>query len=790
MAKAQETVALAMIVEGGKASNASELSRALGSVSGYVDYIVVQLNAPKGKKIRDDIRKVAEQYADEVYDYVWTGNFVNARNDAFACVPAEYDWITWMDTDDTWVNPELIQPIVNKATADIQGIYVMYDYAHDEYQNVTVKHWATRIVRNNGSFAWKSSIDDDEVSVHETLIANREVNSYGEGAIKVVHHTDSDHRWASLERNIKLLEGMYQRQSKKGNLDPRILYYLAIHLYDSARYSECLDLLIEYLKMSGWAQERSMAHVYIGKILKGREREQQAKTAFLAAIGEDPKNQSAYLEIAHQEFEMQRYASAVEFLKIGIGIKNEISPMVQFDNHWQMYALLAECYVNIGGTHIDDAMKYINKAIDIRPYDEMLKDAREKVQFLVDQRDDMRAANRLIHKLEKEEKTKVPEFIKALPNDLADTPPVIAAYQRHTKPKKWPKKSMAIYVGNSTLGLWGPWSLNESGIGGSEEAVVRLSKLLTKLGWKVVVYGTPGERAGEYDGVVWKQYWELNAKDKFDVLVSWRQANFFDFKFHARKKYLWLHDVIPKAEFTKERIANFDKAIFVSKYHSERPEFVDIPQEKKFISSNGITPEDFKYDGEFKRDPYRCIYMSANERGLRILYDIWPAVKKAVPEATLDIYYGWHSFDAVNRNNPERMTWKATMQQKAKELKGVTDHGRIGQDQIVQEIYKAGIWAYPSFFPEVNCITGQKAMAGGAVPVTSDFAALKDLVKYGEQVPMGDFEKADIERYKKTLIRWLQQHDRQEDHRQIMMPWARKEFSWERTAQQWDKEMD
>jgi glycosyltransferase involved in cell wall biosynthesis len=788
MAKARETVALAMIVEGGKAANASLLAQALGSVSGYVDYIVVQLNAPKGKKIRADVRKVAEQYADLVYDYEWKGNFVTARNDSFAKVPKEYDWVCWMDTDDTWVNPELIQPIVNKATADIQGIYVMYDYAHDEYDNVTVKHWVTRIARNNGSFIWKSSIDDDEVSVHETLIANREVNSYGEGSIRVVHHTDSDHRWESLERNIKLLEGMYKRQSAKGTLDPRILYYLAIHLYDSARFGECLDLLIEYLKMSGWAQERSQAHVYIGKILKGREKTQQAKSAFMAAIGENPKNQNAYLEIAYLEFEMQRYDSAVEFLKIGIGIKNKVSPMVQFDNHWQMYALLAECYVNIGGKHLEDAMTYINKAIDLRPYDEMLKDSREKVQFIIDQRDDMRAANRLIRKLDKEEPKKVLRLIENLPKDLADTLPVIAAYQRHVKAKTWPKKSMAIYCGNSTLGLWGPWSLNQGGIGGSEEAVVRLSQQLKKLGWQVTVYGTPGERAGTYNGVVWKQYWELNAKDKFDVLVAWRQPNFFDFKFKARKKYLWLHDVMPKPEMTKERIANFDKAIFVSKYHSERPEFVDIPPEKKFISSNGITPEDFKYDGQLKRDPHRCIYMSANERGLRILYDIWPEVKQAVPKATLDVYYGWHSFDAVNRNNPERMTWKATMQQKAKELDGVVDHGRIGQDEIVKEIYQSGIWAYPSLFPEVNCITGQKAMAGGAVPVTSDFAALKDLVKYGQQVPMGDFEKPDIKRYKEALIEALKKPV-PESYRRTMMQWARDEFAWGKTAAGWDKEL-
>jgi glycosyltransferase involved in cell wall biosynthesis len=245
-----------------------------------------------------------------------------------------------------------------------------------------------------------------------------------------------------------------------------------------------------------------------------------------------------------------------------------------------------------------------------------------------------------------------------------------------------------------------------------------------------------------------------------------------------------------KEEFTKERIKNLDKVIFVSQYHADRPEFVDIPDSKKLVSGNGITPADFdKLDGKSKRDPQRCLYMSANERGLRILYDIWPDVKKAVPRATLDIYYGWDSFDAINRDNPERMAWKAYMVQTAKSLDGVTEHGRIGQTELNKEIFKSGILAYPCTFPEVNCITAQKAMAGGIVPITSDFAVMRDIIKFGEVVPMHDFQEKDIKAYKKTLIKWLNHPEAQNSERPAMMKWARETFDWKNTARQWDKDM-
>lgn len=782
-------VALAMIVAGADKTSAPMLAKALGSINGYVDGIFIQLNRPKGKKIREDVQRVARQFSDNVFVTEWKDNFVEARNEIFSKVPAEYDWIMWMDIDDTIENPEQIQPVLSIMPKDVHGLYTLYDYDHDEFGNAIISHWVCRVVRNDGTFHWKSSFDDDGPSVHETLVAKRQVSSLSNNEWKVIHHAGRERREASLLRNIKLLQEMYERQTKKGEVDPRILFYLATHLYDAYDFQAVKGLIYQYLKMSGWSEERSEAHVYMGKIMKMEENPTMAKTAFLLAIGENPKNSNAYLELAKLEFENDRYTQALEFLRIATDIKQIISPMVQFDNKVQIYTLMAECFSNIGGKELDEALRCINKALKLRPYDPKIKEARERVMFLVNHRDNMKAANRLIRELEKDEKDKIIPLLSGLPASLNDTPPVIAARQRHTKPTVWPEKSIVIYTGHSSLGIWGPWSLNEGGIGGSEEAVVRLSQELAKLGWVVTVYGTPGERAGLIDGVDWKQYWELNAQDEFNILISWRQPGFFDVPLKAKKKYLWLHDVMPKEEFTKERIDAIDRFIFVSRYHSQRPEFDDIPTKKKFVSSNGITPNDFSIlDGKLERDTHKCIYMSANERGLRILYDIWPDIRKSVPDATLDIYYGWDSFTAINRDNPERMMWMVDMQQKAKSLEGVTERGRIGQDALNKEIFKSGVWAYPSFFPEVNCITAQKSMAGGAVPVTSTFAVLDDIIQYGQKVDMGNFEEEDIRKYKEALIEALEKPV-PESYRRTMMKWAREKFDWKNTAKQWDEEM-
>jgi glycosyltransferase involved in cell wall biosynthesis len=128
------------------------------------------------------------------------------------------------------------------------------------------------------------------------------------------------------------------------------------------------------------------------------------------------------------------------------------------------------------------------------------------------------------------------------------------------------------------------------------------------------------------------------------------------------------------------------------------------------------------------------------------------------------------------------------IQQRAKELDGVTDHGKVSQTDIVRHAFESGVWAYPTFFPEISCITAMKCQASGTVPVVSDFAALKETVQYGEKIDLGTLPDADYEHYKQRLIWWLQHPDAQDAVRRDMMAWARRNFSWAGVAESWSND--
>jgi glycosyltransferase involved in cell wall biosynthesis len=187
---------------------------------------------------------------------------------------------------------------------------------------------------------------------------------------------------------------------------------------------------------------------------------------------------------------------------------------------------------------------------------------------------------------------------------------------------------------------------------------------------------------------------------------------------------------------------------------------------------------------------YKCFWGSSYDRGLERLLAIWPDIKKEVPLAELHIYYGWQLFDAVYSRmayNPERMAWKETVNKKMQQP-GVFHHGRVGQKQLLQEMKNYGIWAYPTNFDEISCITAMNCQILGLIPITNNVAALKETVKYGTKVE-GDIADPEVlETYKNELISWLKSDTKQKAIRKEMCEWATKEFSWSKVAKEWSEE--
>lgn len=767
-------IALTLIVKG-TADEAPGLAKCLESIHKYVDGIFINVNTKKGIEPAPEVLRVCEDYEAFTITSIWEEHFADKRNEIASHVPPEYQWIMWLDADDTVKNPKMLKKVVDNATG-LDAVYVNYLYDFDEYNNPITVHLSARLYRNNGSHEWKGRI-------HETLVETRASRTGMTEDIAIVHNSSEDRRDASLERNIRLLEK--ELDENKEDPDARIMFYLAGSYIDAGRDEEAEVLLQEYVKLSGWDQERSQAQCHLGRIAKRQDRLGDARQCFLRAIGEAPDDPEAFVELGQLESELSNLEKAVIWLDIALNMKDKPTTLVRNPQSvaYRANLIAAEALLEMGGENIERSLEYAVRAQKARPKDEFVNKMVREIKAVVAQKAKLK---KIIKKVRdaKGDKAKTRAILAKVPKELHDNP-VIVQLRAKFEPFTWPEKSIAIFTGEAAIGEWGPWSLEE-GIGGSEEAIIRISKHLKDLGWKVVVFATVGNRAGDYDGVQWRNHWECQLDDKFDIFVAWRNPFLFDRKINARKTYLWLHDVMDKGEFTPQRLANIDKVMLLSKYH--RTCYPMIPDDKVLYSGNGIDPDEFEaLDGKIKRDPHNITYQSSHVRGLRFLYEIWPKVKQAVPDATLDVYYGWDSYVKINAGNPERMAWKDEMVQLEKSLDGVTDHGKVGQDKIVEATFKAGIWAYPTTFPEIYCITAVKCQAGGAVPVCSDYAALDEMVQYGEKMKLDPITEEKLDQYADRLIWWLQHPEEQDKIREEMKQWARTK-SWRATADGWDND--
>ena len=222
---------------------------------------------------------------------------------------------------------------------------------------------------------------------------------------------------------------------------------------------------------------------------------------------------------------------------------------------------------------------------------------------------------------------------------------------------------------------------------------------------------------------------------------------------------------------------NIDKIFVLSKHH--RDFLPDIPDDKFFITSNGLNLEDVS---KVKRVQSRLVYGSSYDRGLEHLLRMWPDIKKAIPDATLNIFYGWDTFDKMYWNNPERQAWKLKMD-KMMGQEGITHLGRINHAEVAQQMAQSDVWAYPTHFDEISCITAMKAQTYGAIPVYINKAALKETCQYGLAIEGDIYDDETKEVYKQRLIDLLQSIKTRVDIRQAMQV----DFTWKKVAKEWSK---
>lgn len=345
------------------------------------------------------------------------------------------------------------------------------------------------------------------------------------------------------------------------------------------------------------------------------------------------------------------------------------------------------------------------------------------------------------------------------------------------KQTKERKKVVGIFVGKSALNK--PWDLDscESGIPGSEEAVIYISIELAKLGFEVIIFGDPPENSRHISQDDNPRFVDFNwiETSSLDIAISWRMPNIASYlKKRAHKVYFWPHDFCVE-DVSEIQINSFDGVLWLSQW--QRQDWIlKNPLFSKFncVFGNGINLNQFNPVQE-RDNPFSCIYGSNYGRGLELLLDIWPSIYNLFPKATLDIYYGWESFGLLNPKTESRM--RHLIEQFVS--LGVKEHGLVGHQELVRAYERASFWTYPCAYSEAFCITALKAQYAGAFPIVIEEGALKETVRHGTSCSQKD-------QYCSMLIHAMKKAEKITlKERWIMREFIWAEFTWSHIAEMW-----
>ncbi len=766
------------------------IENCLLSIRQFVDEIVI---VDTGST--DNTYKICEKYADiiEVYTCCNDENgciadFSNARQRSFDL--ATNETVLWIDGDDVVSGCERIKLIVDKIKENNDNPFMVmlpYEYSYDNFGNVTCLHKRERIIYPKSQFKWR-------YPVHEVLSPPANVKVYDVSDIVIKHKREECGKKIEDRRNIRILEKYHNTH---GSTDSRHMYYLGVEYSYYGMDNEAIELLDEYVSVSKWDDEKFLALMKLSEIYQSRSDFDRQIEYCMKAVSIKPEWGEGYFALSRafyfksKESDKNRnLEKCVYFARLGLSQKP--TETILFVNKKDRDSEIHK-YLNVALSELGDmkgALESVECGIKFEPNDEIfVRNRKIYTNYLSRQAISYELAKLVeIGSLSPGNSNEIKFTLNnnKLRSECCDT------WISNTKflGKSKTKKSIVFYIGFNPQ-VWDPEVVEKFGMGGSEIAVVEVSKRLAEMGNDVIVYANCGND-GVFDNVKWV---DINKFDGVtcDVFISSRKTHCFDSKYRVSSKIniAWSHDVMLH-DLVHMRYLQVDKIFALSNWHKK---FMlnnnrCIIDDTVYVTSNGVDLERFKF--KEKRNPHKAVYSSSPDRGLEELLLMWPYIKKEVSNAELHILYGFDGWDGYARASGDTELSKRITNLKNLIVDSakfdVVFHGKKDQKTLAKHFLTSGVMLYPTDFTETSCITAMEAQLAGCQIVTSPLAALNETAS--DSVFINGQYKSDEYR-KEFILKSVEAMTKTNDiDRCTIRDNAVQRFSWDYVANDWDTKFD
>ena len=687
--EARPTICLSMIVR----DEAHVVRETLDSVAPHIDYWVIVDTGSTDATI-ETIRShmAARGLPGEIHERPWCDFGVNRTEALRLCDgKADYSWV--IDADDLVV-----------GDLDLSGLRAdsyLLRYGDD------FRYWRKQIFRDG--LGWRY-----EGVVHESP---RCPGPATEERLQGAYHIDRRLLGArsravdKYERDARLLRKAVERNPD----DARSVFYLAQSYYDAGDHAQALEWYGRRAEMGGWAEEifysllrRAACLIQLG------EPAELGLAAYMEAWQARPTRAEPLYEIARHYRSAKRFNLGYLFAKRAAELplpQEDVLFLAADVYSWRAVDEQAVCAYHCGRP--EECFELYTALLEGSSLPESER-ARVKANLA----------------------SCVPWFDEPRREYPAES---LAGPFRRQSGKG---AEVAIYAGPGWE-RWHPIEITTRGLGGSETAAYRLAESLSELGYEVTLYGDC--EPGAIGKVMVRDWRTFDPARPRLALISSRRPEIFDGEIAAERRLLWLHDVDAGDGLTPVRAEQIDRILCLSSWHrAHLAERYPFAKGKLVRIRNGITSSYFTTEPAPEREK-RVLYTSSPDRGLDILLQLWPSVRKRVPDAEL-VHVCAPVYDRIADRIPSVRAHREAIRELAAQP-GVCGLSGLAQPDLIELMRSSLVWAHPAFITpcgarmmETSCIGAMEAQAAGCCVVAAGWGALPETVKVGTLIdgdPMG-----------------------------------------------------
>jgi len=727
---------------------AATIDACLKSIKPYVSQIVVCVDQRTTDRTRQIAkRNGAETYPIKVSDWhecqshgrVLAQHFAAARQESFTHLDPDLDWWCWIDSDDILLGGETLAAQIVSMPEDSAGMWWPYEYAgvvreDGQYRCNTMFH-RERLLRTkmNGqpiNWTWHGR-------VHETVSPDVETRWVVTEDIRVRHQPGTHSTPSSAARNLLLLEIDFEEDPDSA----RTIFYMGNQHFAMGNWQEAVNWY--ELLTSGVGEnpyELWQAYIYMSLAYERLGNADGARGAAFGAMDVRPEHPEPYYRLAAIANLCGEFDKALSWTKMGR--QQAPPPFFVFKNpldySFNQRVVAGEAFMHLG--RITDARREWEEAEKVFTDERLagaLTDVRQREKNMAAAQGFVEIAKRIDGQAFDVYKT-LPEEVKSFSRTRDLVMPPLLRERISSSPR------IVFYCGGS----WEPWypgSINTTGIGGSETAVIEIARRFAADGWTVDVYNGADRYEGIHDGVGYWDQKRFDQLEEMDVYVSWRGPMMVP-PSGAKKALLWCHDLNygPGAAAGFEMWSDRGVIAGVSQWHAEMlrryygvkavslPNGINLDRFDPWVKhperDDGLLTQTASFE-PIRKIPFRCVYASSADRGLLTLLRLWPEIVKMEPTAELHVAYGWETIDRmIAGGRDELVPFKAQVEREIAEAPNVVWRGRLAQSDLAQLYGESVAWLSPTDFLEVSCISAMEAMAGGAVPITTACGALPETI--------------------------------------------------------------